>query len=250
MRLTLRKGPEGPGLPEVNLLSPWVFDALAVRELRRRFVLAGVVLALLIGAGGTVQHLRAAEAEQVLTIERAEGQRLTEETQALAPVRAFVSAVEHHKATVSEAMQHELRFSGLLEGLDAAAPAGVDVESASVTLAPPAPEPAPAAEGEPATAPVPAAPAAASPCPGPDPFNTRTVVGCVTLSGTAVDRDAVGDFVINLGDSRLFVEPFINTTTTADGAELTFTGSVGLSERLFTKRYADLDALLASGELR
>lgn len=250
MRLTLRKGAEAPGLPQVNLLSPWAFDALAVRTLRQRFVLAGAVLALLVGAGGTVQHLRTAEAEQVLTIEQAEGRRLTEETQALAPVRAFVSAVEQHKATVTETMQHELRFSGLLEGLDAAAPAGVVVESASVTLAPPAPEPAPAAEGEAAAEPAPAAPVTASPCPGPDPFNTRTVVGCVTLSGTAADRDAVGDFVINLGDSLLFVEPFISTTTTADGAGVTFTGSVGLSERLFTGRYADLDALLASGDFR
>jgi hypothetical protein len=81
-------------------------------------------------------------------------------------------------------------------------------------------------------------------CPGPDPFNTRVVVGCITLSGSAANRSAVSDLVIGLGDSELFVEPFISTTTTADGEGVTFTGSVGLSERVFSNRYTDLDKLL------
>jgi len=47
-----------------------------------------------------------------------------------------------------------------------------------------------------------------------------------------------------LGDSALFVEPFISTTTTADGEKVIFTGSVGLSEQVFSNRYADLKRLL------
>jgi hypothetical protein len=54
----------------------------------------------------------------------------------------------------------------------------------------------------------------------------------------------VGDLVIGLGDSELFVEPFITATTSADETGVTFTGSVGLSQKVFSHRYDDLATLL------
>lgn len=247
-----------PALPTVNLLSPWVFEARATRRLRRHFALACVALILLVAAGWGIQSLRVAQAQQILTIEQAETTRLANETRVLAPVRSFVTAVEQQKRTVQEAMATEIYFSQVLDGLRTATPSGATVESAEVVLAPPPPPP-PAAAPEAATEPgaePPAQPeaaptaAAVSPCPGPDPFNTRTVVGCITLSGTAANRRTVGDLVIRLGDSKLFVEPFISTTTTADGEEVSFTGSVGLSEKVFSQRYADLEQLIAEGGVR
>ncbi len=71
------------------------------------------------------------------------------------------------------------------------------------------------------------------------------MVGCITLSGTADSRATVGDFVVNLGHDKLFVEPFISATTTAEGTDVVFTGSVGLSEKAFSHRYADIDVTLA-----
>ena len=248
-----------PVVPTVNLLSPWVFDALQTRRLRRRFAVGAALLVLLIGAGWAVQELRIGQAEQVLTVEQAETARLTAETNKLAPVRVYVATVEGQKATVSQTMANEVLTSRILAALSAATPDGASVASVAVTVAPPPPAPAqpePAegaegteegAEGAEEAAPPPPAPPVESPCPGPDPFNTRTVVGCVTLSGTADSRATVGSFVIRLGGERLFVEPFINTTTTAEGDEVSFTGSVGLSDKALSGRYADLDALLAEG---
>lgn len=238
-----------PVVPTVNLLSPWVFDALQTRRLRRRFAVAAALLALLIGAGWAVQELRIRQAEQVLTVEQAETARLTAETNKLAPVRVYVATVEGQKGTVAQAMANEVLTSRILAALRAATPAGATVASVAVTVSPPPPAPvapAPAPEGDTAATPAPApAPVPVeSPCPGPDPFNTLTVVGCVTLSGTADSRATVGSFVIRLGGERLFVEPFINTTTTAEGDEVSFTGSVGLSEKAVSGRYAELDALL------
>jgi hypothetical protein len=241
----------------VNLLSPWVFETLATRRLRQRFTMGCVLAVLLVTAGWGLQSLRVTQAEQVLRIERAETARLAAETQTLAPVRAFVATVEQQKVTVQTTMAREIYFSRVLESLRAATPAGAGVESAVVTLNPaPAPAPAAAPVTEPAdpatpTAEAPTAvPTVPSPCPGPDPFNTRVVVGCITLSGSAVDRRAVGDLVVRLGASKLFVEPFISTTTTADGERVTFTGSVGLSEKVFSNRYADMDKLLLEGTSR
>ncbi len=239
-------------VPTVNLLSPWAFEALATRLLRQRFAAAAGALVLLVGAGWAVQHLRIGQAEQVLTVEQAETTRLTAQTQELAPVRAYVATLDQQKLTVAQAMQSELYVSRVLTGLEDAAPRGTQVETLAVTIAPPvvAPVVAPVAattEGA-EDVPAPPPPPVVSPCPGPDPFNTRVVVGCITLSGAADSRALVGDLVVNLGDDPLFVEPFISTTTTADGAKVMFTGSVGLSTKAFTKRYKAIDGLLKKAD--
>jgi hypothetical protein len=222
-------------VPSVNLLSPWVFEAIATRRLRKRFTVAAAVLVLAVGAGWGVQHLRTGQAQQVLSVEQAETTRLTAQTNELAPVRTYVATVGQQKVLVQGAMGNEVLLSRVLTGLHNDTPAGARVETTGITLAPPPP----------ATDAQPAAVAAVSPCPGPDPFNTRVVIGCVTLSGTADSRATVGDFVVNLGHDKLFVEPFISATTTAEGTDVVFTGSVGLSEKAFSRRYVDIDAALA-----
>ena len=251
-----------PGLPGVNLLSPSAFERMATRRLRQRFFAGAMVLVMVVAGGWAVQHLRVGEAEQMLAVEQAETARLTAETQTLAPVRSYVTGVSVQKQTVQDAMAREIYFSQVLDGLERNTPSGAVLQSLAVTLAPDAPLPgvegaaavpaegtapaegAEAAEGaEPAAAVVPTV----SPCPGPDPFNTKTVVGCVTLSGTAASRTEVGELVIALGKDKLFVEPFISTTTTADSAEVSFSGSVGLSQAVFSGRYADIDEWLAGG---
>ena len=234
MRLAPRpRAQHHPRVPTVNLLSPWVFEALATRRLRRRFGVGVLALVLVTAAGWGVQHLRIGQAEEVLAVEQAETSRLTAETNALTPVRTYVATVDQQKVLVQQAMTHEVHTSAVLAGLDRATPSGVRVETMAVTVTPPAADAAAVA----------AAPAA-SPCPGPDPFNTRTVVGCGTLSGSAGSRAAVGDLVVRLGRDALFVEPFISTTTTGEGAGVVFTGSVGLSEKAFSGRYTDMEKLL------
>jgi Tfp pilus assembly protein PilN len=256
-----RRQPPDPLLPTVNFLSPWVFEAIATRRLRRQFVAAGCALILIIGAGWAMQALRVNQAEQVLTVAQAEGAGLGSQTRALAPVRAYVAAVENQKRTVQTAMANEVYVSRILEGLRATAPAGVTVQTAAVIVAAPATVAGASAQTGTAVT------AAASDCPGPDPFATRMASGCITLSGSADSRAAVGDFVIRLGRSALFVEPFISTTTatttaaaagtseanaaietvTKTAASVAFTGSVRISPLVLSRRYADLDRLLASG---
>lgn len=225
-----------PGLPAVNLLSQSAFDRLTVRALRQRFAAGAVALAVVVGAGWGIQHVRVGEAHKMVEVEQAQTTRLYSETQALAPVRSFVSGVGAQEKTVESAMSQEIYFSEVLDGVRAASPAGAQLQALSVTLA--------NTDGTTTTT---TSGAGGSACPGPDPFDTKTVVGCVTLSGTAATRAEVGQLVINLGDSDLFVEPFINTTTTADSADVSFSGSVGLSPKVYSKRYADLAAAMQGG---
>jgi Tfp pilus assembly protein PilN len=228
-----------PVLPSVNILSPWVFERMAISQLRQRFTLAGLVLVLLVVAGWAVQGLRIDQAEKVLAVEQAETSRLTAETNELAPVRTFVATVGQQQLSVQNNMAAEIYFSRVVEELQNATPFAANVESVSVALDPNAGSVAlgnAPAVGE--TIPV------VSPCPGPDPFNTKLVIGCITLAGSAGSRADVGELVINLGNEELFVEPFISTTTTGEGNEVTFSGSVGLSDEVYSRRYAELDKLL------
>ena len=228
-----------PVLPSVNILSPWVFERMAISQLRQRFTLAGLVLILLVVAGWAVQGLRIDQAEKVLAVEQAETSRLTAETNELAPVQTFVATVGQHRLSVQNNMAAEIYFSRVLEELQNATPYAARVETVSIALDPNAGSVALGKEpavGE--TIPV------ESPCPGPDPFNTKLVIGCITLAGSAGSRADVGEFVINLGNEELFVEPFISTTTAGDGNGVTFNGSVGLSEKVYSRRYAELEKLL------
>lgn len=239
-------------LPSVNLLSPWAFQRMAVRRLRIRFAVGCLVLVVAVAGAWGMQTMRVSDAESLLTVEDAETSRLTEQANELQPVKAFIAGVEQQKLAVSGAMGTEIYFSKVLEAMKLAAPDGVVLDSLVVVLAPPTPVAAPApatgsAKGEDGgkAAPAPAAPAAPALCPGPDPFQTRKVVACITLSGSARSRAEVGAFVVALGADDSFVEPFISTTTTSDASRVTFSGSVGLSEKVFSGRFADLDAWLA-----
>jgi Tfp pilus assembly protein PilN len=234
-----------PVLPSVNILSPWVFERMAISRLRRRFALAGFVLVLLIATGWAVQGLRVDQAEKVLAVEQAETTRLTAETSELTPVRTFIATVGQQQLTVQANMAAEIYFSRVLEELQNATPFAATVNTVSVALDPNA---AAVALGS-APAGADAVPTT-SPCPGPDPFNTKLVIGCITLSGSAGSRADVGEFVINLGGEELFVEPFISTTTAGGGEGVTFSGSVGLSEKVYSGRYARLEKLLKAEAAR
>jgi hypothetical protein len=227
-----------PGLPTVNLLSQSDLDRIAVRRLRRRFVAGGVAVAVLIGAGWFVQHQRVNDAEKLVTVEQAETARLSEQAQELTEIKVFVAGVEGQQQTVAATMAQEIYFSDVLSGIRSASPIGSTLQSISVTLAPAAGAAASTTGGS---------TAGASVCPGPDPFQTETVVGCVTLAGTAVSRAAVGELVTRLGSIGLFVEPFISTTTTGDAQAVTFGGSVGLSEEAYSRRYGPVPEASPTG---
>ena len=228
MKLTRGGGHHpAPGLPRVNLLSQSDLDRIAVRRLRQRFVAGGVALAVLVGGGWFVQHQRVNDAVKMVTVERAETARLTDQAQELTAIKTFVAGVNGQEATVATTMAQEIYFSQVLAGLRAASPIGTSMQSISVTVAPAA---AAGVTGTTGTT-------DGGVCPGPDPFRTQTIVGCVTLSGTAVSRAQVGELVTNLGSADLFVEPFISTTTTGDAQTVTFSGSVGLSEKVYSHRY-------------
>lgn len=227
--------------PALNLLSPWVLEELRVRRLRGRFALGGLALVLALAGGWTFQRLELSGARADLRGEEAVAAGLSQRIADLGEVRTFVQGVNRRALTVQQAMRTQVSFAEVLRALDAATPRGARLESVAVVL------PVPTTPSTPAEETADARGLVATTCPGPDPFATRVVIGCLELSGTAGDRGQVGRLVVALGDSALFVEPFVSTTTSSDGSGVSFTGSVALSPAAFSGRFDELPDLLPGG---
>lgn len=223
----------------VNLLSPWVHEELRVRRWRERFGLGLLALLVLIGGLWAFQRVALAQVEADLRGEEATAASLQSRIAELAPVQAYVDGVDRRATSVQQQMVTDVAFSAVLEALTAATPSGARIDSLSVDL-PPGAAVAVAPDG---TITDPTRGLVAAGCPGPDPFAVLEVIGCVTLSGTATDRDAVGALVEQLAASPAFSEPFVSTTTADAGAGVTFSGSVALTPEVFSGRYDDRDRL-------
>lgn len=219
----------------VNLLSPWVHEDLRVRRWRQRFALGLVVLLVLVAGFWSWQRITLAQVEADLRGEEATATGLQQRIAELGPVQAYVDGVDRRVTSVQQQMITDVAFSAVLEELADATPSGARVETLSVDL----PAGAAVVIAPDGTIADPVRGLVAAGCPGPDPFAVLEVIGCVTLSGTASDRDAVGALVEGLADNRAFAEPFITTTTTDEGASVSFSGSVALTPAVFSGRYDD-----------
>lgn len=235
-------GPSGSPARGVNLLSPWVLEGIRVHRLRKRFAYALLALLVLIAGAWAFQQLRLSSAEADLRGEAAVGDSLRLRIEGLAPVATYVGDVRSRGTTVRGVMATETSLSETLQALRRASPAGSTLDSVTVTLpvagVPPEGTDGPLVPVTPSAEDLVATRGIVAACPGPDPFATRQVVACVQLSGTAPDRQSVSALVRRLAASSLFVEPFIDATTTAEGL-VSFTGTVGLSPEAFTGRYDD-----------
>jgi hypothetical protein len=240
------------GRTGVNLLSPWVREGLRVRALRKRFAYALLALVVAAGGGWAFHQLLLREATAELRGEQAVGAALDARIDDLAPVSGYIADVRTRSQEVHDTMRIEISHAAVLDTLVGLAPAGTSFESTTLALplATPGAPVAPAVPeagtdpgtdpGEPVATQDDPARGLLATCPGPDPFATTTVVACLELSGTAPSRRVVAQLVQALAAEKLFIEPFITTTTTDEAAEVSFTGSVGVDPRAFTGRYDDL----------
>ncbi|MGV8847482.1 PilN domain-containing protein [Tessaracoccus sp.] len=216
-----------PGMPNVNLLPPRVFDAAQAKMAQRKVILIGGVVALVLAGGYAAQSAQIMVANGSLDTETTKSAGLTAQVNALKPVKAFYDGVAAQKVVVRTTMARELFYSRVASALLDGTVAGVRVETMTVS----------AVGG-----------ATGAACPLADPFATApsTAVTCVQFTGTAPGREALSTFLTHLGTSDDFVNPYVPVTDSADGKQVTFNGSVGITNKFFSNRYAD-DAYLLKG---
>jgi hypothetical protein len=221
--------PFTPSMPDVNLLPPRVFDAVLAKKARRQLTLAGAVVVLIVAGAYAAQLAQIMVANNALAAETAKSAALDKQVRDLSPVKVFYAGVAAQKLNVQTTMARELRFSDVASELvKNSLAAGVTVETMTVSVADAG-----------ATSP-------GSACPAANPFTPVQVVTCMQFTGTAPGRADVSAFLVNLNNSSKFANVYVPVTDSGDGKKITFNGSVGITEKYFSNRYAD-DAYLLKG---
>ena len=224
--------PFTPTMPDVNLLPPRVFDAVSARKARHRLAITGgalVVAVLVAYVGQTAQIMMANTA---LDAETAKSAALATQVTTLTPIKVFYAGVATQKATVQKTMARELYFSAVAAELSKSRPAGIGIDTLTATVT----------EADATTG----ASTPTSGCPAQNPFTPGEIVTCVQFTGTGPRREDVAVFIQNLLKNPKFSNIYIPVTDTAEEKGVTFTGSVGITEKFYSRRYAD-DAYLLKG---
>jgi hypothetical protein len=220
-------------MPDVNLLPPRVFEAAQAQKVRRKLGLIGGAMVLVVAGLYVGQTAQIMFANNALDTETAKGVVLDKQARDLAPVKAFYLGVDAQKTMVQTTMAKELVFSKLASTL--LETSGTDAQILTVTVTT-------AASGAAGTE----AAAAGAACTSPDPFTKAAIVTCAQFTGTSAGREGVAKFLANLTKSDKFAIPYVPVTDSADGKGVTFNGSVGITDKFYSNRYAD-DGYLLKG---
>ncbi|WP_340537196.1 PilN domain-containing protein [Nocardioides sp. GXZ039] len=217
----------------VNLLSPWVFEEMRVRNLRQRFIVAGIVVLVILAATWGLMRFTLANAKDDLRKDEAAAVELQRQINELGDVKVYVGNVTIRGKDVAEMMAYEVSVSKALDALAASLPNGAKYTSVKITL-PENPLLLPP-NGSDATGPV---------CPGPDPFDTLDSVGCIEVTGEAKSRADVADMINALSKESILAAPFVGVTNTNENNEgnapIEFSGSAAISKEGLTGRYDEL----------
>jgi len=221
--------PFTPTTPDVNLLPPRVFDAVHAKRAQHKLAVAAGVLVLVVAAAYAAQTAQIMVANNALDVEMDRSALLDKQVRDLNPVKVFHAGVDAQKVTVQKTMARELRFSEVTTELLKNSPPNVHIETMTVSVASDA---GASASSSPGTA-----------CPAANPFEPVAMVTCVQFTGTANGREDVSLLLVNLNKSSKFANVYVPVTDSGDGKAVTFNGSVGITAKFFSNRYAD-DAYL------
>lgn len=197
----------------VNLLPAETTERQRARKIARRFVLAGVGLAVVCGGVWLAQARAINSAEDELAAaEQAHADSQAQLTPLL-PVKAFSAAIDQQQTVVGTAMATHTSFSRALTGFAAAWPAGSTMRTLDAVLG--------------------------TSCAGPDPFQTSTSIGCLTWSVTVPGEQQVRDLTAAIPASPGLVDPYLTGAVRNEGT-FDASGTVNFDPQLLTGRFADL----------
>lgn len=231
-----------PTLPQVNLLPAAIKDAITAGKMRRWFIVGAVVLAAVVAGVWLLQTTKITTAQDTLVQAQAENAQLKASMGELTGVKEMYGQITRLQDLVTTTMASQPQSAVVLQQFAAAgvAAAGGAKPITFDTI-------------EVAYTGIPRDPTLLNPCPNPDPFAKEATIGCVTFSGTAVERQQVSDLLRALQADPLFIGPFVPTISMVPGDKsagttdsVAFSGSTGVSlEALETKLTPEqIDAII------
>ena len=219
-----------PSLPTVNLLPEDIREITKVESVYRWLGVIAVIALVALGGAFVWKQGDVTSANNTLAEANNEQTALKVSQENLADVDTYYAQVTANQTAIQQSMSKEVLFSDLSIRLRSAAPAGLDVDTVAMSAD--------------TNASTDGTSTSTTSCPSPDPFTPSSAVGCITLSGKADNRDAIGGMLDNLNRDDHFTGAFVSSTTTdQQTGAISFTATVGLTDKVFSGRYQD-DAFL------
>jgi hypothetical protein len=235
--------PFEPRLPRVNLLPESVRESISVRKIRRAFIMGLLGLFVVLVGLWLMQNGTILEAEARLNAAQRENVTILNQVKALAPVGQLYQQITDQETFIREALASEAVASDVLTELQAVAGPSITYSNIAMTFTG---VPNPAAASDPI--------GSLNLCPDADPFGTDITIGCVAFTAQGASRADVSDFLNRMAENPTFVGTYVTsttvTTTVGGAAQLSFTGSTGISvEALKTVLTQEqIDALLQAAQ--
>lgn len=208
-----------------DLTPPELITRRHLRVVRRRVVVGLVVLLVLCGLGYAAAMLRSSDAQAALADEQTRTSALQVESRQYADVTQVQGQIILSQQQVARLMAQDVDLGALLGALRAQLPAGMTVDQVSATVDVVEPGAAGAAGAAGATA------------TGVTLDSTgATIVGQVTIQGSATSLDELPTFLDRLGAVAGLVAP-LPLTNGSGAAGVRYSLQVAMTDALLTHRY-------------
>lgn len=218
--------------PSVNLLPPEIAQRRALRKLQVGLAAGVVACAAIVGVLYVGASSGKSDAQSRLDAANAQKVLLQGQTAKLSYVSTEKAQIDAARASLKAAMGSEVLWSKTLDDIRLRLPDGVRYASIAVTAVTPA---ATTAGTTTTTTPTPA-PSAASPVGLPS-----NVVATVTITGSALDLDAVAQELDQLALVPGFTNVYLTTTAkTGTSGVATFSETADITNTVLSHRYDNL----------
>jgi len=230
-----------PKLPIVNVVPSTVSDKYKIKGFVRKFAFAGIGIAAVYILIFAVGHGYLAARNNDLQTLSQQQSVLTQQSQALQPYQIYMTNVDGKRTALQTVASSDVNMGGLYKNInDASESNNITISTLGI-----------AQYQQGATA------STAAQCVNPDPFAdasaSKNIIGCVTINGTADNKNQVNGFLSNLqaigGNNITYRNGFVSTFTTDPAPQAgqrgsTFTATIAFTSAVYSKKYADLSISL------
>lgn len=196
----------------VNLLPAETVQRNHERQLARRFVIAGLGAAALVGVVWTTQTAVIHMAKNDLAAAEEAQADARSQLVPLQPIKSFSVAMVQQEVVIGTTMANHTSFADALDSFQAAWPGGSSLRTLDAALG--------------------------AGCPGPEPFAPPASIGCITWTVAVNGEKQVRDLVDDLSGEAGLVSPYL-TGATRNESEFDATGTVNLTDELLTNRFTN-----------
>lgn len=231
--------------PRANLLPPEIAERAALRRMQALLAAAVIACGGIVGAVYVTTASGRAPAKAALAQAQTEQRSLGAQKAALAPAQLAHQQVLAAKQSLVAAMASEVLWSGQLDTLRRQLPDGVRLSTLTVTGVDPT-----AVGGASASLQLPAAPAGSKTSSTSSTATTgsaaasaaaaSTYVASVTMSGVALDNDAVANWLDTLAAMPDWSNVYLTSTSANAGSSLvTYSITANITQQALSHRYTN-----------